>query len=300
MSVSDPDADFMDVFFYDASDDSLIGTDTGVSSGGIASITWFGLSGNRYYEWYAIANDSSYTNQSDTWSFTTINTAPDAPTNPFPADVATGLPTNPILSVNVFDPDGDSIDVSFYDASDDSLIGTNMGVSSGGVASVIWSGLSEGVTYQWYVIVHDGSMSNQSTTWSFTILEDTPTWDELPTDQIIEYGDDFSYDLNASDSSGISNWWIDDTTNFAIDNDGLITNIVSLSVGSYMIEVKAYDAYGRYCTATFKVTVETVSNGGDVIPGYDLLMILAIISILSLILIKNNNQKKNRRFLYQI
>jgi hypothetical protein len=293
VDVFDLDGDPMDVSFYDASDDSLIGTDIGVSSGGTASITWFGLLGNTYYEWYTIANDSSYVTQSDTWSFTTINTAPNAPTNPVPADEEVGVSVNPTLSVDVFDPDGDPMDVSFYDASDDSLIGTDIGVLSGGTASITWSGLSEGATYEWYAIAHDGSASNQSTTWSFTVLEDSPTWDVLPTDQIIEYGDDFSYDLDASDSSGINNWWINDTVNFAIDSEGLITNIVSLSVGVYWLETRAYDAYGRYCSAIFKVTVEGEPGGGGGIPGFNLLITLAIIAILSLILIKINNQKKN-------
>ena len=54
------------------------------------------------------------------------------------------MTTNPTLSVDVSDPDGDSMNVSFYDASDDSLIGTDIGVVSGGTAIVSWGSLSEG------------------------------------------------------------------------------------------------------------------------------------------------------------
>lgn len=298
VEVSDPDGGLLNVAFYNATDNSLIDIDLQVSSGGIASVNWSGLAKHTDYSWYVIVGDGQVIRQSATWSFTTLNIAPDAPANPLPVEGATDVSLNPILSVDVFDPDGDPMNVSFYDASDDSLIGNDTGVLSGGTASITWSGLSEEVTYQWYAIAHDILASNQSTTWSFTVLEDSPTWDVLPTDQIIEYGDNFSYDLDASDTSGINNWWINDTVNFAIDSEGLITNIVSLSGGVYWLEVRAYDAYSHYCSAIFKVTVEGEPGGGGGIPGYDLLITLAIIAILSLILIKINNQKKNRCFSY--
>ncbi|MFO8020238.1 MAG: hypothetical protein R6U96_16560, partial [Promethearchaeia archaeon] len=54
-----------------ASDDSLIGTDSGVTSGERASITWSDLSNNTQYEWYAVADDGTEIAQSETWSFTT-------------------------------------------------------------------------------------------------------------------------------------------------------------------------------------------------------------------------------------
>jgi|GEM_PF-1585750 len=99
------------------------------------------------------------------------NTAPDAPTNPSPGDGAIGVSTSPTLSVYVSDADGDSMDVSFYDASDDSLIGTDTGVASGGTASVTWSGLSYSTTYSWYAVASDGSDTTQSSTWSFSTTE---------------------------------------------------------------------------------------------------------------------------------
>ena len=93
---------------------------------------------------------------------------PDEPTNPSPSDGTTGEGINPALSVYVSDPDGDSMDVSFYDASDDSLIGTDTGVASGSTASVTWSGLSYETAYSWYAIASDNFLNTQSSTWSFT------------------------------------------------------------------------------------------------------------------------------------
>ncbi|MGB5910805.1 MAG: hypothetical protein WBH31_06380, partial [Promethearchaeia archaeon] len=89
-------------------------------------------------------------------------------------------------------------------------------------------------------------------------VEDTiaPTWDEIPTDQLLEYGEVFNYDLNASDASGIDHWWLNDTTNFAIDDiTGMITNATLLEEGVHWLEVRAYDPHGLYCSNTFKVIV---------------------------------------------
>jgi hypothetical protein len=66
----------MNVTFYDASNDSVIGTDYNVPSGGIASTDWFGLAYETSYSWYAIADDEEYSTGSDTWSFTTRSDTP--------------------------------------------------------------------------------------------------------------------------------------------------------------------------------------------------------------------------------
>ncbi len=178
VDVSDPNGDSMDVTFYDASDDSVIGTDTNVASGSRASVDW--SDANSYdatYSWYTIADDKTHgTTQSATWSFTTLaepNDPPYAPTNPDPADGATGVDVDPTLSVDVSDPDGDSMDVTFYDASDDSVIGTDTNVASGSRASVVWSNRAYDTTYSWYTIADDGPGDTQSATWSFTTKPNT-------------------------------------------------------------------------------------------------------------------------------
>ena len=172
--VSDPDDDIMDVSFYDASDDSLIGIDQNVPSGGTASIIWSGLSFDTKYFWYAISNDSIYETTSDVWNFRTkmlVNQPPNKPTNPYPSDGARDIVLDPYLSVDVTDPDGDSMDVSFFDASDDSLIGTDLDVPSEGTATIQWNDLSYNTTYSWYVIADDAMYETKSDTWSFTTIE---------------------------------------------------------------------------------------------------------------------------------
>ncbi|MFX1389734.1 MAG: hypothetical protein ACFE9Z_06725 [Promethearchaeota archaeon] len=66
-----------------------------------------------------------------------------------------------------------------------------------------------------------------------------PTWNSIPEDQIIEFGADLSYDVDASDLSGIAYYWINDTINFSIDSNGLITNAISLGAGNYWLEIRA-------------------------------------------------------------
>jgi len=107
----------------------------------------------------------------ESWNGTVgvINSAPNKPTSPSPADGATGVSTSPTLQVTVTDPDGDTMTVYFYD-SGGNLIGTDTNVPSGGTASTAWSGLDYSTTYSWYTKAYDGSLWATSDTWSFTTM----------------------------------------------------------------------------------------------------------------------------------
>ena len=84
---------------------------------------------------------------------------------------------------------------------------------------------------------------------------DTPIWDQTPSDQIVEYGESFSYDINASDISGIDHYMVNDTSNFYINAVGLIVSIKILNVGEYWIEINAYDPFDNFISAKIKITV---------------------------------------------
>ncbi len=112
-----------------------------------------------------------YTIKYGSWDGGSSNTPPDSPTNPDPTDGETGVLTDVTLSVDVSDPDGDSLNVSFYNASDDSLIGTDTNVNSGSRASVDWLNLAKNSDYSWYTVSDDGMNTTQSDTWIFhTVL----------------------------------------------------------------------------------------------------------------------------------
>ncbi len=83
-----------------------------------------------------------------------------------------------------------------------------------------------------------------------------PTWVETPTDQVAIAGMPFLYDLEATDPEGsLDSWWLNDTTNFAIDAEGEITNAAVLEEGSYGLQVSVNDSYGNVLTAVFTVVV---------------------------------------------
>ena len=88
-----------------------------------------------------------------------------------------------------------------------------------------------------------------------------PRWEPAPSNKSIVLGEDFRYDLNASDFSGVdtATWAVNDTANFAIDSDGVITNIVDLAVGTYGLNVSVSDTGGFTRSATFTVTVESAA-----------------------------------------
>ncbi len=92
----------------------------------------------------------------------------------------------------------------------------------------------------------------------FTVsVEDTtdPLWVVLPADQFIEYGAPLSYTLEASDLSGISTWWLNDT-GFAVSLSGLVTNNTFLSVGVYHIGVWCNDTQGNILSGSLIVYVQ--------------------------------------------
>jgi hypothetical protein len=92
--------------------------------------------------------------------------------------------------------------------------------------------------------------------WFFVIPDDVaPTWNPAPVDQTVLSGLPFRYDLNATDGQGLAVWTINDTTNFAIDSDGVVTDAVLLAVGTYRLRVTVSDPAGNTLIGTFLVTV---------------------------------------------
>ena len=140
---------------------------------------------------------------------------------------------------------------------------------------------------------------------SISIDSEPPSWQPEPTDQIIELGDHLSYQVSATDSSGIDHYWVSDAENFAVDSNGVITTTTLLEVGVYELEIQAYDPYDNYCSATIHVTVhDTTAPFYD--PAYDTLLPETIIiytrssqaigslliqdrSVIALVVLQHNN-----------
>ena len=93
------------------------------------------------------------------------------------------------------------------------------------------------------------------------IDQDAPRIDTDPENLEVEVETDFRYDMNATDDTELT-WTIDDTDNFAIDNDGVITNIVDLKSKTYDIKVTATDTVELAASHEFTLTV----GGGSALP----------------------------------
>lgn len=122
-----------------------------------------------------ITHDPQYAYYNHNFTIDTSTTSPpDKPSLISSSDGSTiSSKSQATLKVSVSDPDGDDMDVSFYDASDDSKIGsTQLKVEDGSTAEVTWTGLNEDTTYSWYAVADDTIKETNSDTWTFTTKEE--------------------------------------------------------------------------------------------------------------------------------
>ena len=82
-----------------------------------------------------------------------------------------------------------------------------------------------------------------------------PTWSITPSDQEITVGEAFSYQVQAVDASGIDSYHVNDTVNFAISPTGLVTNLTSLIIGTYGLNVSASDPSSNTIFREITITV---------------------------------------------
>ncbi len=125
----------------------------------------------------------------------------------------------------------------------------------GGEIAADVDGLPVGVYNVTLIVYHVSGhfLANQST---LTVVDTAgPVWTFTPADQTLEYGEPLSYQLQASDPSGIASWAVNDTANFAISGTGLLTNATTLAPGVYYIEITVTDAYSNSISVTIMITV---------------------------------------------
>lgn len=121
---------------------------------------------------YTYLNESNNASVNSSYGAFT-SSPPNQPTNEHPYNNSGSLaPIN--LRVTVTDPENDTMTVSFYNASGNSLIGTASSVPSGGVAQVTWSeSFILFNNYSWYVNVTDSFYVTQSGVYNF-MMDDPP------------------------------------------------------------------------------------------------------------------------------
>ena len=171
-------------------------------------------------------------NTSKTWNFTTMqeptNEEPDEPENPSPADNATGVTVNPTLSVHVSDPDGDMLDVTFYDAATGNPIGSDQCISDC-TAEATWYNLDHDTEYSWYVTVSDDEFEVTSDTWTFTT---EPI--DVSFEMSVNGGIGFNVNIKNTGTDTIEDvkWWINVTNRGLLNRvDKTYTNIYDFNPG---------------------------------------------------------------------
>ncbi len=98
---------------------------------------------------------------------------PDRPNNPSPSDESENVGLSVTLKVKVVDNDSTDVDVYFYKASDDSLLGIDYNVLNNTNATYSFT-LPFETTFLWYAVATDGKLENQSDIWIFTTQQIPP------------------------------------------------------------------------------------------------------------------------------
>ncbi|MFW9891034.1 MAG: DNRLRE domain-containing protein [Candidatus Thorarchaeota archaeon] len=123
---------------------------------------------------------------------------------------------------------------------------------------------------------------------SFGVVDTTaPTWNPAPADKVLVFGEELSYQLMATDLSGIASWTISDTTNFNII-DGLLTNNTILAVGGYHLTVTVTDNEGNSLSATIRVAVLeslTIPTTSPIPPDGSIFIIIALVGVIAVLVL---------------
>ena len=137
---------------------------------------------NRTMTYYEIKAyyDASVNNLFVFSTTTTELTPPNQPSNEIPYNNSGAIP--PVtLSVTVDDPTLKNMDVTFINGSDDTVIGVDFGVVSGGTASVVWNiPFVIDQNYTWYVNISNDVAVTTSGKYSF-LASDVPNIEDMRT-----------------------------------------------------------------------------------------------------------------------
>ena len=187
---------------------SVIGTDTGVSSGSNASVVWPGLSLGTEYEWYATVTDSTGRMQAGpVWSFTTTfqDTTPPVISGVDAVDVT----DNAATIVWATDEPADSLvdyglDTSYGEQESDGALVVSH--------SIVLTGLVPETTYHYCVTSRDGA-ANAAWSGDDTFTTSAGNHPPVAYDQSLSTDEDAPVDIILTASDG--------------DNDPLIYSIVT-------------------------------------------------------------------------
>ncbi len=128
------------------------------------------------YDFIASSVDLSETyisDSTDNWNISIVSSshAPEVTLNS-PEDEATNTSASPTLNISISDPNGDEVDVSFYDVNSEKIGSTQTIPDGSGTITTDYMGLDYNTTYLWYVTATDGNTTVQGGPWEFTTQEE--------------------------------------------------------------------------------------------------------------------------------
>ena len=180
-TVLDVDSDNLTVtfYYYNGTAYESLYEATNVSSGTTVNyttdggVTYPSFIAGTYYLWYVNVSDATITNTSLVeWNFTTSD-APtitmNSPANNYEIDQTTVSEISLTLSTTVNDTNADNMTVIIYDASDDSVLTTEIITGGQGTVTYLWEELEDDETYTWYVTASDEASTTTSPTRSFGV-----------------------------------------------------------------------------------------------------------------------------------
>ena len=278
VNVYDDTGTELTVFFYNASNDALIGIDYNVPSiWGTASVVWNEQLKGRICYWYAIANDSQYENKSETWIFaTTPNQPPYIHNDEYPANNTINVSiATPYWYVTISDIDNDTFNWTIETSPN---IGNAFGNNElNGTKNCPLSGLQYITNYTVYVNTTDavsGKWTNE-TFWFVTAEQGAPIiTNEYPPHRNTQTGRQPLCHVDVMDIEGdnltvywfenVSGSWILRQTNENVSANSTVYwtfSQASLYSTTYYWRVVVNDSTVN-TTATFYFTTESPPSGG--------------------------------------
>jgi PKD repeat protein len=179
VDVYDETGDFVDVYFYNATNDTLIGIDYNVPSDwSTASVVWNEPIKGRICYWYAKAKDHNFFGiASETWIFATRPNQPSMiHNNEYPQNTSTNIPLNVTCHIEVSDEDEeDNLTIYWYENTTGSWVErqNNSPVKNGTYYWTFTQATNYSTTYWWKVVVND-SMHNTTAIFHFTTVDNQP------------------------------------------------------------------------------------------------------------------------------
>ncbi|MFH1591730.1 MAG: PGF-pre-PGF domain-containing protein [archaeon] len=86
-----------------------------------------------------------------------------------------------------------------------------------------------------------------------------PWFIQVPTDQVVEYGQPFAYKINASDNVAVDRFEVNNSA-FSIDTTGNLTNGSLLTLGIHSLNISVNDTSGNRNHTLFSVTVQDTTD----------------------------------------